>query len=114
MKGFTEVLIADLRVNAPHIICSVVMPGPRGDGQDVSAMSDEDVQKAAALQLRRFSGEAPTTAAQVATIILDGVEANRWRILVGEDAKRLARRRHQYGDQVSAAAAAADARTSLN
>ena len=46
-------------------------------------------KKAAALQLRRFSGAAPTTTAQAATIILDGVKANRWRILVGEDAKRL-------------------------
>ena len=26
-KGFTEALISDLRINAPHIKCSVVMPG---------------------------------------------------------------------------------------
>src|SRR6478609_11707759 len=30
VKGFTEALIADLRVNAPHIQCSVVMPGQIG------------------------------------------------------------------------------------
>jgi NAD(P)-dependent dehydrogenase (short-subunit alcohol dehydrogenase family) len=30
VKGFTEALIADLRVNAPHIKCSVVMPGQIG------------------------------------------------------------------------------------
>lgn len=30
VKGFTEALIADLRVNAPHIKCSVVMPGHIG------------------------------------------------------------------------------------
>ncbi len=120
VKGFTEALIADLRVNAPHIKCSVVMPGHIGTailantgkilagcdteslgftdmmrkclaaiGRDVSAMSDQDVQKAAAERLRRFSEEAPTTAAQAATTILDGVKADRWRILVGEDAKRL-------------------------
>ena len=28
VKGFTEALITDLRLNAPHIKCSVVMPGP--------------------------------------------------------------------------------------
>jgi hypothetical protein len=33
-----------------------------------------------------FRDAAPMTAAQAATTILDGVRANRWRILVGEDA----------------------------
>ena len=30
VKGFTEALINDLRLNAPHIKCSVVMPGHIG------------------------------------------------------------------------------------
>ena len=30
VKGFTEALITDLRLNAPHIKCSVVMPGHIG------------------------------------------------------------------------------------
>jgi NAD(P)-dependent dehydrogenase (short-subunit alcohol dehydrogenase family) len=30
VKGFTEALINDLRINAPHIKCSVVMPGHIG------------------------------------------------------------------------------------
>src|SRR3979411_579554 len=30
VKGFTEALITDLRMNAPHIKCSVVMPGQIG------------------------------------------------------------------------------------
>jgi len=38
---------------------------------------------------RRFREEAPTTAAAAATIILDGVKAERWRILVGADAGRI-------------------------
>ena len=37
---------------------------------------------------RRFRDEALTSAAQAATIILDGVKADRWRILVGADAPR--------------------------
>ena len=32
VKGFTEALITDLRLNAPHIKCSVVMPGHIGTG----------------------------------------------------------------------------------
>ena len=30
VKGFTEALIVDLRMNAPHVRCSVVMPGHIG------------------------------------------------------------------------------------
>ena len=36
-----------------------------------------------------FRDNAPTTADQAATIILNGVRENRWRILVGDDAHRL-------------------------
>jgi len=122
VKGFTEALINDLRLNAPHIKCSVVMPGHIGtsivsnsrkvqsgtdsdrlndneialirarlaaSGTDTSTMSDEDVQAGAAERARNFRDEAPTTAAAAAKIILDGVKAERWRILVGADAHRL-------------------------
>jgi len=122
VKGFTEALINDLRLNAPHIKCSVVMPGHigtsivsntrkvqsgsesdrlnpnevlqmrqrlKGMGVDVAAMSDEDVQQAAQDRARTFRDEAPTTAAQAAKIILDGIKAGQWRILVGDDAHKL-------------------------
>jgi len=122
VKGFTEALITDLQVHAPHIKCSVVMPGHIGTsivansrkihggsdsdtlspaelaqareragaaGMDVSAMSDAEIQAMVLERARRFLEEAPTTAAQAATIILDGVKADRWRILVGKDAQRL-------------------------
>jgi len=52
-------------------------------------MSDEDIQQAAEERARTFRDEAPTTAAQAAKIILDGVKAGQWRILVGDDAHRL-------------------------
>jgi hypothetical protein len=58
-------------------------------GTDTSTMSDEDVQAGAAERARNFRDEAPTTAAAAAKIILDGVKAERWRILVGADAHRL-------------------------
>ena len=49
-------------------------------------MSDADIQKAADDRARSFLEEAPTSAAQAAKIILDGVKAGKWRILVGDDA----------------------------
>jgi hypothetical protein len=36
-----------------------------------------------------FRDKAPVSAAEAATIILDGVRSGAWRILVGEDAKTL-------------------------
>ena len=119
VKGFTEALIADLKINAPHIKCSVVMPGHIGTaiasnsrkiqsgnlsdemnarqieqarariasmGRDASKLADEEIQKLVAERERRFTEDAPTSAAEAATIILDGVKADRWRILVGPDA----------------------------
>jgi NAD(P)-dependent dehydrogenase (short-subunit alcohol dehydrogenase family) len=132
VKGFTEALINDLRLNAPHIKCSVVMPGHIGTsimsnsrkiqsgtesdrltdnevvlarvrlamaGVDAAKMSDEDVQAYAAERARSFLEDAPTSAAQAAKIILDGVKAERWRILVGDDAQRLDERVRQAPEQ---------------
>jgi NAD(P)-dependent dehydrogenase (short-subunit alcohol dehydrogenase family) len=122
VKGFTEALITDLKINAPHIKCSVVMPGHIGTsiplnsrkiqggnlsddidqrqiaqararialmGRDVASLSDDDIRKAVAERERRFREEAPTSAAEAATIILDGVKADKWRILVGNDAHQI-------------------------
>ena len=58
-------------------------------GRDVSELSDDDVPKMVAERERRFRDEALTSAAQAATIILDGVKADRWRILVGADAQQI-------------------------
>jgi NAD(P)-dependent dehydrogenase (short-subunit alcohol dehydrogenase family) len=128
VKGFTEALINDLRLNAPHIKCSVVMPGHIGTsivsnsrkvqsgsdsdrlsdneialtrvrlsaaGIDASTMSDDDVQALAAERARSFRDEAPMTAAAAAKVILDGVKAGHWRILVGDDAHELDQRVRQ-------------------
>src|ERR1700719_3676916 len=122
VKGFTEALMNDLRLNAPHIKCSVVMPGHigtsivsnsrkiqsgseserlsdnevlstrqrlKGMGIDTGPMSDEDIQKIALDRARSFREDAPMTAAAAAKVILDGVKAGQWRILVGDDAHRL-------------------------
>jgi NAD(P)-dependent dehydrogenase (short-subunit alcohol dehydrogenase family) len=117
VKGFTEALITDLRVNAPHIKCSVVMPGYIGtnivansrmvlagrdtqrlsdvevrlrqQGVDDSAIVDDDIRARIQRQAQNFHDRAPTTAVEAATIILDAVKTGRWRVLVGEDAHSL-------------------------
>jgi NAD(P)-dependent dehydrogenase (short-subunit alcohol dehydrogenase family) len=58
-------------------------------GLDVSAASDEDIRQAMLMRAESFRDNAPTSAAQAATIILDGVRAGTWRILVGDDAVTL-------------------------
>jgi NAD(P)-dependent dehydrogenase (short-subunit alcohol dehydrogenase family) len=124
VKGFTEALITDLRLNAPHIKCSVVMPGHIGTSiyansrkflagvdEDImsseyiagarvtmerltgkaSEMSDTEVRDMLADQEREYIEAAPTTAEEAASIILDGVRADQWRILAGADAEVLDR-----------------------
>jgi hypothetical protein len=58
-------------------------------GIDVSGLSDDDIRHRIAERERRFTEEAPTSAAEAAAIILDGVKADRWRILVGADAHKI-------------------------
>jgi NAD(P)-dependent dehydrogenase (short-subunit alcohol dehydrogenase family) len=116
VKGFTEALITDLRVNAPHVSCAVVMPGHIGTsialntydaaaldaaqidavrqrmakaGAPVAELPDEAIRRLMIQRGQDFRDNAPTSAAQAATIILDGVRAGRWRILVGDDAQQL-------------------------
>jgi NAD(P)-dependent dehydrogenase (short-subunit alcohol dehydrogenase family) len=122
VKGFTEALITDLRLNAPHVKCSVVMPGHIGTeivansrkvltgndsdalgagaiaqararmvamGADGAAITDDQIQAFMVEAERRFREDAPMTAAAAAKVILDGVKAERWRILVGDDAHNL-------------------------
>ncbi len=123
VKGFTEALIVDFRLNAPHLTAAVVMPGHIGTaivrnsfaasgrdpkhlqdefiadvrndyakrGIDLSAASDEDIRLVVAMRVHGFEHDAPTTASEAATTILDGVRAGEWRILVGDDAHALDR-----------------------
>jgi NAD(P)-dependent dehydrogenase (short-subunit alcohol dehydrogenase family) len=91
VKGFTESLIEDLRTNAPHVRAVLVMPGYIatnivGNSMRAFGLTDEaEIEKANA----GWRDGAPTTAAEAAAVILDGVRSGAWRILVGEDAKQL-------------------------
>ena len=113
VKGFTEALMEDFRVNAPHVKVAVVMPGHVGTdivlnsreilgvnldeartamarrGVSTDGLSDDDIQNLMKMFGEMFRDNAPVTAEQAATTILDGVRAGKWRILVGDDAHAL-------------------------
>ena len=127
VRGFSEALIEDLRVNAPGVRVAVVIPGHVGTDiianslrarglPDPEHMSDAQVDElippaaraslvragalpegASADDLRQmlvranadFRDKAPVSAAEAATIILDGVRSGAWRILIGEDARMI-------------------------
>ncbi|MGI9603736.1 MAG: SDR family NAD(P)-dependent oxidoreductase [Acidimicrobiales bacterium] len=95
VKGFTEALITDLRVNAPHVKASVVMPGHIGTSIVANSMAygaDEVPEEMASMMdvaAEMFRTEAPVSAGEAATVILDGVRNEQWRILIGDDAHAL-------------------------
>lgn len=123
VKGFTEALINDFRIHAPHVAVSLVMPGHVGTsiiinsarilghepknisdeevagirarmekmGFEVEGASNDEIRKSLQERAETFRDDAPLSASQAATIILDGVRAGAWRILVGEDAHVLDR-----------------------
>jgi NAD(P)-dependent dehydrogenase (short-subunit alcohol dehydrogenase family) len=132
VKGFSEALITDLRVHAPHVTVALVMPGhvgtdiglnsrkvlgqppasqmsseelagvrerARRQGLEVDAISDEQLRAVVEQRMVDFRDKAPLSAAAAATIILDGVREGRWRILVGEDAKRVDQRVRQAPEE---------------
>lgn len=126
VKGFSEALINDFRLNAPHVKVSVVMPGHIGTSIAINSgkvlgkpaaldMSDEDVRQVRERMMRmstpmaeeimnmsddqireamhqrgeNFRDNAPLSARDAASVILDGVRDEKWRILVGDDAHRM-------------------------
>ena len=124
MKGFSEALITDLRLNAPHVKVSVVMPGHIGTslvinsrtvhgrpdpevmtpeeftqvrevmkrrGVQADRLSDEELKTLIKEQGADFRDNAPFSASDAASVILDGVRKEQWRILVGDDARVLDR-----------------------
>jgi NAD(P)-dependent dehydrogenase (short-subunit alcohol dehydrogenase family) len=118
VKGFSEALLEDFRLNAPHVGVSVVMPGHIGTeivnnsrklferlegandlsmvrqgmarrGIPTEGLDDDALRSLMESFGDLFRDSAPTSAAEAATVILDGVRAGTWRILIGDDARRL-------------------------
>lgn len=136
VKGFTEALVTDLRLHAPHVRAHVVMPGHIGTSiainsgkvlgmpgalemteddiktvrermmstggdaaEAVMNLSDDQIRAFMKQRQEDFRDKAPTTASQAAKIILDDVKADRWRILVGDDAYRIDERVRQAPEE---------------
>jgi NAD(P)-dependent dehydrogenase (short-subunit alcohol dehydrogenase family) len=91
VKGFTESLIEDLRTNAPHVRAVLVMPGYIATNIVGNSMRAFGVTDSAEIEKANagWRDGAPTTAAEAAAVILDGVRSGAWRILVGADAHKL-------------------------
>jgi NAD(P)-dependent dehydrogenase (short-subunit alcohol dehydrogenase family) len=123
VKGFSEAIAEDFRVNAPHVGVSLVMPGhigtdiiantrevqrgaaggptpaeiaqaralmaARGMPSSIDEVPDTDVAALMRQMAEGYRESAPVTAAEAATVILDGVRAGSRRILVGADAEAL-------------------------
>ena len=121
VKGFSEALLTDFRLNAPHVKVAVVMPGHIGTdivhnsrrvhrgtddapsedelaetreamvrlGMPTEGVTDEQLVMGMKMMADGFRDTAPVSAAQAATVILDGVRNDEWRILVGDDARAL-------------------------
>ena len=60
-----------------------------GAGLLAEGASADDLRRMLVRMATDFRDKAPLGAAQAATIILDGVRSGAWRILVGEDARRI-------------------------
>jgi len=96
VKGFTEALIGDLKLNAPHVKVSLVMPGHVGTSIVLNTLSEHGWGGGTGAEMPemlrqwgedfRSRGLSPDRAAE---IILTGVREDHWRILVGPDAEWL-------------------------
>jgi NAD(P)-dependent dehydrogenase (short-subunit alcohol dehydrogenase family) len=117
IKGFSEALIEDLRINAPHVKVAVVMPGSigtgivgnstlvRGDADEFELLKEipastgfslvdatpEELDRLRDIESEIYRELAGMTAAEAASVILDALRKDQWRILVGEDARELDR-----------------------
>jgi NAD(P)-dependent dehydrogenase (short-subunit alcohol dehydrogenase family) len=90
VKGFSESLIEDLRTHAPHVRVVLVMPGHIATNIVANSLLAFGAAEADALAANQgFYDSAPLSAAAAATVILDGVRSGAWRVLVGDDARRL-------------------------
>jgi NAD(P)-dependent dehydrogenase (short-subunit alcohol dehydrogenase family) len=89
VRGFTESVRAEMMLLGHPVIVTVVHPGGVKTNIATAALADlAPAQRAEGARRARIYNETlfRTTAAAAATIIVDGVEAGRTRVLVGRDA----------------------------
>jgi NAD(P)-dependent dehydrogenase (short-subunit alcohol dehydrogenase family) len=100
VKGFTEALITDLAINAPHIRCSVVMPGQIGtsipaNSRKIHAGTDGD--ELDATQLAQARARMAATGRDVSSVSDDEIR------------RMVAERDRRFRDEAPTSAAAAAA-----
>ena len=92
IKGFSEALIGDLRLNAPHVKGFCVMPGAIATDIVANSVilnpipgktpSPSLIERARAVNM---DDPGAMSAADAAEVIINGVRHNKWRILVGKE-----------------------------
>lgn len=80
VRGFTESLLVDFRVHAPHLSAVLVLPGHVRTGMPSPPRS----WRRAFGSL--FGGYEPVSSASAAERIIAAVRAGEWRVVIGEDA----------------------------
>lgn len=81
VRGFTESLIVDLKVHAPHVSAVLVLPGHVRTGMPAPPRSWRRALGAS------FADYEPVTSAEAAAAILEAVRDGAWRVLIGRDAE---------------------------
>jgi NAD(P)-dependent dehydrogenase (short-subunit alcohol dehydrogenase family) len=98
VRGFTESLVTDFAMHAPHLRASVVHPGHIGtpiiENSLRALVGDVPAQILADVRTRSngYVDDAPMSAREATAEIIAAVERGDWRILVGDDAYEIDRR----------------------
>src|SRR6266571_3646940 len=91
----TDIIPNTLRAHGtgPERMSEAELEGTRdalvGAGVLAEGASAEDARRLLLQGIKDFKDKAPVSAAQAATIILDGVRSGAWRILIGDDARMI-------------------------
>ncbi|ANC30769.1 SDR family NAD(P)-dependent oxidoreductase [Isoptericola dokdonensis] len=80
VRGFTEALLGDFRVHAPHLTAVLALPGHVRTGMPAPPRSWRRALDSS------FADYEPVTPAEAANEILDAVRDGRWRVVIGQDA----------------------------
>lgn len=83
VRGFTESLITDFAENAPHLSAVLVVPGRVRTGMPAPPPSWRRALNSLVADL------GPVSAADAAAEVMAGLRRGTWRILIGEDARRI-------------------------
>jgi len=81
IRGFTESLLVDLRVHAPHVSAVLVIPGHVRTGMPAPPRSWRRALNSL------FADYKPVSSTQAAEAILSAIAKGNWRVIIGQDAQ---------------------------